>query len=448
MKKLLFIAIAFCCLILMFACANDNVSSISQPDPSENSFASEDTTASDATDASAGELEKDGAEELLPSIFYTTPDQPKEISLSAEYEYIHDLIESGEYEQAYVILKAKTYDIYAEKLLERFTPYYKESKNNYVWYESGVMWDVQSYSVNENGWPIQKTYHMSFSPTVSNPNVKEYVYNQDGLLIEHENKEFTYDENGRLIEIVNTYNDKIDVKKLYWYENGLLAKEEFYRSAHKDAAPDNVTEYFYNENGRIIRENIYQGGVFLSVVEYEHNDNGQKAVETTTFRNGNTEVVKYFYNGISQKIAGIETTTRQGSVITERFVYDNNGNLSTHTKTGEDNYIFFRYQYVYDENGHITLSTSANREHLALEYETTLYTTDANGNVIKQESRGYNSHSGLTHIITTCGYDNNGNLVWQNVIHPENEKVWSKQTYDGYTILYDEFAAYRLGLIV
>ncbi len=460
MKKLLFAAITICCLLLMFACVNEDISSTSQPEMSENASVPENSTASEDKDISEGapeasvpeesKPETSTTEESLPEVFKTKPAIPETVTVPAGYADILALIEEGIYEQAYELLLQKEYDIYAEKLLERFCTYYKEYNNNYLWYESGVMWEVRSYSVDENGRPLQKRYHMSFSPTVTNPNIQEYVYNEDGLLTEHDGREYGYDEKGRLTQTISYNSDgkAIAVIKLYWYENGLLAKEETYRSPEKDGGPDSITEYFYDSNGRIIRENVYQNGVFNRVVQFNHTNDGKKEKETVIYRNGETEVTNYYYHGITKKIIKIETISTDGYVVNETFEYDNGGNLLLHSKMGNDYRVFFRYQYVYDKNGHIELMTWANREHLALDYGTTLYTTDANGNVIKEENRGYNDHSGLKHVITTSGYDAQGNLKWSNTEHPENEKVWSKTTYGGYTVFYDEFMEYRFGQIV
>lgn len=468
MKKLLFAAIAICFALLMFACANDDISSTSQPEANENVSVSENSTASEdknnsegAPEASVPEESKpetseteenvsEVSEEILPEVFNVKPEVPETVTVPAGYEDIHSLIEEGNYEQAYELLLQKEYDIYAEKLLERFDTFYKEYKNNYCWFESGNSWEICKYSVDKNGRPTQQQYYMGFSPTVTNPRIQEYVYNQDGLLTEHDDREYEYDEKGRLTQTICRDSDEkiYAVKKMYWYENGLLSKEETYRSPDKDSTPDSITEYFYDGNGRIIRMDSYRNGVLQTVTQYTHGDDGRKSTETVTYRSGATTVSTYKYNGIGGKISEIETVNTDGTVDKEYFEYTSEGYLSANYKVAESGREIFRYGYEYDENGYIRKFTRNDTRHLEKDYDTAEYVTDANGNVIRTETKGYNSHNGNVHTVSTSGYDEQGDLLWVNSEWVGTDKVWSKTTYGGYTVFYDEFMAYRYGPIV
>ncbi|MBR6507883.1 MAG: hypothetical protein IKT37_09835 [Clostridia bacterium] len=476
MKKTILAAIAICSLLLLFACAVDDTSSISQPDTQVSDHASEEDAVSEYDDKSdsipetsepeeskpeeskpeeskpeeskpeESKPEESKPEESLPEIFYNKPEAPESITVPEGYENIYSLIEQREYEHAYELLKQKEYDIYAEKLLERFTTFYKEYKNNYRWFNSGNSWEIYKYTFDEQGRPIQ--YSAADALEDNTPWLRDYRYDQNGLLTGFDRDEYTYDENNRLVEAktVNSEGEVIYLIKLQWYDNGLLARTEYYNSSDKENEPGRAQEYYYDGNGRIIRMDSHLNGVFKSVAQYEHGDDGRKEKETVTYRNGETEVCTYKYNGIGGRISEIETVNTDGAVYVEYFEYTEKGLLSADYQVNENGGEIFRYGYEYDENGHIRVQTHTDATYSQEEYSTTVYTTDENGNIIRQETTGYNEHNGDVHTLTERGFDENGNLLWENSewVAPAGyeTEVWSKTTYSGYTVYYNEFLAY------
>ena len=476
MKKLLFAAIAICCLLLMLACANEDISSTSQPETSESVSLSENSTVSEDKNISSGapeasvpdeskpetstteeskpeeskpeesKLEESLPEESLPEVFTTKPEERETLTVPEGYEDILSLIDNGSYEQAYELLLQKEYDIYAEKLLERFDTFYKEYKNNYCWFESGNSWEIYVYTFDDQGRPAQFSAYNS--PGGNSPWLRDYRYDQKGLLTGFDRDEYTYDENGRLIEAKSIDSDgKITYRiKLSWYGNGLLAKAEYYYASNTGNEPNSAKEYYYDGNGRIIRTDSHQNGKFITVTEYTHGEDGRKATERVTYRSGETTVSTYKYNGNGGKISEIETVNTDGTVEKEYFEYTSEGNLSANYRVAENGKEIFRYGYEYDENGHIRRTTRNDTRHLEEDHETTEYVTDENGNVIRAETKGYNSHNGNVHTITTSGYDEQNNLLWSNSEWVGTDKVWSKATYSGYTVYYNEFLEYLISL--
>ena len=481
MKKIILAAIAICSLLLLFACAVDDTSSISQPDTQVSDHTSEEDAVSEYDDKSdsipetsepeeskpeeskpeeskpeeskpeeskpeESKPEESKPEESLPEIFYNKPETPENITVPEGYENIYSLIDQGEYEQAYDLLKQKEYDIYAEKLLERFTTFYKEYKNNYRWFNSGNSWEIYKYTFDEQGRPIQ--YSAADALVDNTPWLRDYRYGPNGLLIGFDRDDYTYDGNNRLTEAKTIDSDgKVSyLIKLRWYDNGMLARVENYFASDKENEPSSAYEYYYDGNGRIIRIDHHMNGVFNNVTQYEHGDDGRKEKETVTYSNGKTTVYTYKYNGIGGKISEIETVNTDGSVHVEYFEYTEKGLLCANYQVNENGGEIFRYGYEYDENGHIRVQTRTDTRHLETDYDTTVCTTDENGNIIKQETTGYNDHNGNVHILTTRGFDEKGNLLWMNsewVGTPGHEsEVWSKATYSGYTVYYNEFLAY------
>lgn len=458
MKKILFAAVVLLMTLLMLACVNESGKDVSPSDTesvaadvSENSAdtdtASKAEEVSEASETSVPETEEvsevpeASEEENLPSIFKTEGETADKLLVSEEYEYIHSLIENKNYEKAYELLKQKKYDVYGEMLLKRFAELYKKIENNYVWFYSGVCWDITNTTIDENGKPIQTKYSTDPSSNAAGT-VYEYVYNEKGLLVEYRNDQFFYDEQNRLTEIRSNAGRRV---YLYWYNTGLLAKKVVYYSYNgEDDIPDNVEEYFYRPDGRISRMNTYgQSGNMSAVTQWTHNTMGKISTEKVTYRNGETKVTYYKYDQ-DENLIEIKTTDSDGHTVIEEYTY-RLGKLSVHRKYDPDSYYtYFRYQYIYDENGNLKNMTWMNREHLAIDYGVSIYETDKDGNIIRTETYGYNEHSEYDHNIVTAGYDSEGHLVWKNSGNSETDEAWSKRTYSGYVVYYNEYEEFML----
>ncbi len=180
---------------------------------------------------------------------------------------------------------------------------------------------------------------------------KESSYFADGVLDEY--TIFTYEEEGTNIISKNLYTDDdvlIETRK-YINENGLLVKEEVYDGSEKLQTYHTFT---YDSSGNLSSEETFDNEDVLQLKSTYEYDNAGKRIKWSIY-SGNDALFSYteytWKNGLNTRA---DTYTPSGELdVYFEYEYNNSGNLIKGTQYEADGDIIDFKTYSY-ENGHLT----------------------------------------------------------------------------------------------
>lgn len=187
----------------------------------------------------------------------------------------------------------------------------ENEKNIEVYSGDGIVYVDVEYKYDENGTLIELIYYYagtndiySYSKYDSHGNSIKSVYNN------YESTDsYVYNSDGSVAEMVSnstTYSDEVSftskIKRKYTYDsNGYCTKmvekqtnKTTYSNDYYENTVEFVTEYFYNDDNNIVKEEKTENGEKYSTVVYEYDSNGNLISKTQTASYG-TESEKYSY---------------------------------------------------------------------------------------------------------------------------------------------------------
>ncbi len=289
------------------------------------------------------------------------------------------LIEDGNIEEAYDILKGlKGYEP-AEAELEKF--YFVPVSFNYT--SEGV--SILSYDIEYNERDLLSKLTTNQEGRVY---VWEFTYDDNGNMIRSETRDFfgvlqasmtqVFDENNNIVEAVGEYEDgRVEYEEYTYNSDGKLINYVY--TDYKGITT--TIEYTYSADGEhVIKEYLKTYGRIQTTTRVY--DTEGKILEETISVPGQTIVIftKYTYNenGIISKKT-VSGHYKDDEVLTEVYTYDANGNLKdSQVKTTTDN--TYR-SYTYNEDNQCTtmsVSTAKGRYNIT-------YTYDEYGSIVKLE---------------------------------------------------------------
>jgi hypothetical protein len=276
--------------------------------------------------------------------------------------------------------------------------------------------------------------------------VESYSYNNNNQITEYK-----IIRNGKVIShTINSYDDgKLIIKKVI---------DDFGRST--------ITDYTYNEDGYLIKEE-WRGGEGYGKVNYEYDNEGNMIVEerinyteqiiddeyyrveisyddegkvikeVAVESHGIEIITEYTYNE-NDKIVKIITIDSTGWENETVYTYDENGNVLSEIYTSSDG-VYSNLYYAYNDNGQLIKKYSeTSGEDQSLFFASTLekYEYDDEGRLIKKEIHDIMKSSMLNNIdenITeTYTYDENGNLIEKNIKYESGKSINIKYYYESY----------------
>ena len=178
------------------------------------------------------------------------------------------------------------------------------------------------------------------------PTVTEYAY--------------TYNSEGQLLLAETSHGARVE----YIYENGRLVREV---EVSRTADPDRVTEYIYDDDGRLAEKRLPTG----VVCRYLYSDDGSLRREEYVREGSDTpsEVHEYTYSEDGELLS--EVVSAYGDTDTWEYCYDENGRREGGTRT---------YRSAF---GGVTVAEIA-------------YTYSADGLLVKEEYRTLSSEGSMT----------------------------------------------------
>ncbi len=297
------------------------------------------------------------------------------------YTRATELVESGEYEQAYYHARECRNLVAGRELYEDFNvvPVYLT--------EDGKSVVSEQYKCDENGNVIFRTY---YDEDGSIEWGYEYKYDENGNVILRvyldengsitEKDEYKYDENGNVIlQVCLDENGSITAKNEYKYdENGNVIFQVSY-DGNGSITWKAEYDYEYDEKGNITLQNKYDGnGKLVSKCEYKRNNSGYIEYDTNGKRIGEA---KYRHNKHGDLIKSVYYDGDGKRVESIKFKYDKYGNLTESRYTTDESITVNKYRYdkygneTYQKRRYGELSDmSVYKEKLEYEY-------DENGNV-------------------------------------------------------------------
>ncbi len=243
---------------------------------------------------------------------------------SIEYNEALELIENGEYSEAYEILKELGDYKDAQQIIERF---------HYVPVAATLVEDVATEHIklfyDETYRPIQIIYtHYDVRESTY-----DYTYVTNGNLVEEVFtdyygdkfiKDYGYDANGKnIVKEVDTdsYGNKCTYDYIYGTNRKLI--KEVYTDSYGNKC---TYDYIYGTNGNLIKEVYTDYYGYKTVKDYTYDENGKIIKEVCTNPNGEKDVCDYTYDANGNKVKEVYTDSNGESYICEN-TYDANGNL-------------------------------------------------------------------------------------------------------------------------
>ena len=300
------------------------------------------------------------------------------------------LIDKGNYQAAYDILKKMDNNKNAQELLQNFQFVLVQRQSGYLLSENAHDKDV-------------------------------YTYNEYGLLCKSESEngvfEYEYDQNKRLVK--ELYNGSMTNEYEYDSKGNIIKHTSWWGSY-----PQFGYEYAYDDQGRMIREVVLRGNPDFNILElsyttdYTYDQDDNMTSSTVTYQNGSTARTDYVYDENGNLIR-----EERGAVVVE-YVYDDKGNILEEKNNSTT------VQYTYDQNGHLTQKISKDLTSGYVNYSF-IYEYDGNGNVIKetQESQMNGPYKG----VTSYTYDKNGTLIQKALSYNSNGNDYAQNfVYDSH----------------
>ncbi len=450
MKTKLFVLTALILSIVLFtvSCIADdpadvssNVSRSESAEESVNESAPEESKPEDSKPEESKPAEESDADEksyAQPMISENFPKTPDVIQIPEGYEEIHTLINSGEYTQAYRLLKEKEYDIYATQLLNNFGSYYETQKYQFHDTLRGIDGTYNYFCrFYENGNPksvyltVYEYHHGSGSPHDS---VTGFYFDSNGLLhtVSDSYHKYYYDSEGRLIKRTEIRDGYSQTKLFFWNDYGMLERIE--TTTHSSDDVLEIKRFAYDGNGRIIHYETYKSdmGVYR-IQKWKHDEQGRIIEESL-----NGSITKYTY-GENGKLVKTEEPYFDGTIAIETRTYDENGNLLVKEKKSGENQIY-RYVYEYDENGFIKSEEWDSIDGLN-SYGRIEYTTDEYGRIIKSVEKGYNEFSGKQDEVWEYTYNEDGEII-KKEYHSYATGGHSVREYEGFGAWYHKYYSF------
>ena len=217
-------------------------------------------------------------------------------------------------------------------------------------------------------------------------------YDKDG---EEKHRETnTYDSDGNLIKTVSENYKKIYHTIEYIYENGNKVKQ--IATAYDDESYEGISEFFYDENNKLIKE-------------------------ISTEPNGTTTVTEYQNDLIIKQ----QRTNKDGEIISgSEYQYDDKGNILQQDLLIVDQQS--SYKYTYDEGGN-QLTETYKKGNSTTVREKTYY---ENSNIMKSAIQKYYSHDGAEPEIQNEFYYTNRGDKLKTIIYSDGVIYTTDYTYD------------------
>jgi len=222
---------------------------------------------------------------------------------------------------------------------------------------------------DRNGKLIKK-YLFTFYDVVSYDNTIDYVYNDQGNVIEKTNIHRVLNLDKRDNEYIKIFgDDPMNEKSFFTYDQlNRLMKEVHYTFGNEkfdiSQDPANSIKYEYDINGLLIKEigTTPNGAIIYQnyITNYEYDNNHRKIKKTKSFTSDPFEAVEtttYTYNSIGQLT---EERTKDTGMLQNnehlKYTYDESGRIKETLSYSYDEKKWDVIKTVnYDENGHVVI---------------------------------------------------------------------------------------------
>ncbi len=235
------------------------------------------------------------------------------------------------------------------------------------------------------------------------------TYTKDGLLQSSTDyngatKHYVYDGLGRPAEIWLPIEDGLYSYTSYKYDpNGNTIEEarsiDLVRLHYKsDNDQKRIERRVYNRNNQVTKKEVLNG----AVTEYKYDEVGRLVSELTKVDSKNTRKTTYEYNGFGEKVA------------TNQYVNGSELKVGTINKSGE---VKLSEKYVLDKNGNVTQIAKADGQKIYCEY-------DNMNRPVLTRTKLTNANGDLVDGTKKIKYDLMGNVVEQTELNGKTTKFY------------------------
>ena len=341
-----------------------------------------------------------------------------------KYNEALDLLDAGEHEAAYEILKELGNYKDAEELLKKFRYVLVITEPSTIT-EDGtlVSSDPSIYTYTNDGLLSKNTF---------GERVSEFVYDKNKNLIKTIStdgsvREYTYDDDGNVIKDISYSGET----PMYGYEyafdkKGNMIKKTVLQNTNPDFDDLSMrftVDYTYDENGNLITALETTSGGSKYQIDYIYDESGKLIREVNPIDDGMVTIVEYAYDE-SDKL--LKETNYYNEYVID-YTYDSNGNLIKEKRSGKSASLDYTYEYIYDGDLLIKENHLSYFNSVSSEVKTTIdYTYDEMGNLIKKilDYKRY----GMIYTRAYL-YDTNGNLIEYSEAREGGSTVIRKMTY-------------------
>ncbi len=263
----------------------------------------------------------------------------------------------------------------------------KHTKTNWYYNDNDILIKETKVTESDDSYEeVVKTYNENgaLSESIS--------YDKDG---EEKHRETnTYDSDGNLIKTVGENYKKVYHITEYIYENGNKVKQ--IATAYDGESYEGVSEFFYDENNKLIKEISTEPSGTTTVTEYQ-----------------NDLIIKQ------------QRTNKDDRVISDsEYQYDDKGNILQQTLLIVDQQS--SYKYTYDEDGNQLTETYKKGDSTTVT-EKTYY---KNSKIMKSAIQKYYSHEGAEPETQNEFYFTNRGDKLKTIIYIDGKIYTTDYTYD------------------
>lgn len=175
---------------------------------------------------------------------------------------------------------------------------------------------------------------------------------------------------------------------------------------------------FLNENGEVIREEVYNEGEIDILVEHTYENNLLQQTQQTDYVNQIQQTWEFIYDEFGRKIEQREHF-QEGGFVPTKFEYTTEGKLKMQAVLNDDGEIESKIDYEYNSIGNLIKKVEYDTDDFTNPWISITYEYDINNNVVKKEEQFADKDA----TTSTFEYDEAGEMIGGQIYYSDDEDL-------------------------
>jgi len=175
---------------------------------------------------------------------------------------------------------------------------------------------------------------------------------------------------------------------------------------------------FFNEDGNITREEVYNEGEIDILVEREYVNKLLQKTTQTDYVNQIQQIWEFIYDDFGRKIEQREHF-QEGGFVPTKFDYNVDGKLTMESVLDDDGEVESKVVYEYNSVSNLIKKVEYDTNNFTTPWVSTNYEYDINNNVVKKEEQFADKDA----TTSTFEYNEAGELIGGQIYYSEDEDL-------------------------